>query len=632
MSEKNNKFSFHSINFHLWMYFTLFAVLVVALIGGLLYFMITNYYGDLKEKDTERMSAEIKQLYRDSGSSTGFASQLYAIASANDVNIYITRKTSSSEWTGQFKGMNPMYSQLLNESSIIDRLSNKLTLNSKLKKKSYKDSTSSGDSSDSKSSGSSDSSSSSDSSGSSNNSSEQSAADTTGATAQSDRRLSDTATDESNNQTNDQADTRLEDQTESQTDEQTESQGSDAAAGESDSQDSSDNSRPVISAAEPEESDRPSIRGLKSSSARITTTVGNGMSVLAYATEITSRDDMLQDTSTVLYIFAPLYPATSTLRILSKVLGTTLFIALLMALAIAMIISNRISRPIDKITKSAAKLSHGDYDVKFEGQPYDETMELAHTLTVAENEMKKTDEYHRDLIANVSHDLRTPLTMIKSYAEMIRDLSGDFPEKRNRHLGVIIEESDRLNNMVSDLLNLSRLQSHKIELEKKDFDLNEAVDNMLSTYKLMQESEGYSISFKKCKGPSVISADPARIDQIMNNLLSNAIKYCGEDKQVIIETVKEDNNKAIRFSVTDHGQGIKPEELPHVWDRYYKSSTHHVRETKGSGIGLSICKELLKLHDADYGVVSEVGKGSTFWFKLPLVQQQRSLLGLSKSK
>ncbi|MDD6154522.1 MAG: HAMP domain-containing sensor histidine kinase [Eubacteriales bacterium] len=623
MSEKNNKFSFHSINFHLWMYFTLFAVLVVALIGGLLYFMITNYYGDLKEKDTERMSAEIKQLYRDSGSSTGFASQLYAIASANDVNIYITRKTSSSEWTGQFKGMNPMYSQLLNESSIIDRLSNKLTLNNRLKRKAYKDSTSSGDSSDSKSSDSSGRSSSSDSSGSSgssNNSSEQSSADTTGATAHSGSRISDESADESDEQTTND----VENQTDGQTNDNVDNQ--------EDSQDPSDNSRPVISAAEPEESDRPSIRGLKSSSARITTTVGNGMSVLAYATEITSRDDMLQDTSTVLYIFAPLYPATSTLRILSKVLGTTLFIALLMALAIAMIISNRISRPIDKITKSAAKLSHGDYDVKFEGQPYDETMELAHTLTVAENEMKKTDEYHRDLIANVSHDLRTPLTMIKSYAEMIRDLSGDFPEKRNRHLGVIIEESDRLNNMVSDLLNLSRLQSHKIELEKKDFDLNEAVDNMLSTYKLMQESEGYSISFKKCKGPSVISADPARIDQIMNNLLSNAIKYCGEDKQVIIETVKEDNNKAIRFSVTDHGQGIKPEELPHVWDRYYKSSTHHVRETKGSGIGLSICKELLKLHDADYGVVSEVGKGSTFWFKLPLVQQQRSLLGLSKSK
>ena len=319
----------------------------------------------------------------------------------------------------------------------------------------------------------------------------------------------------------------------------------------------------------------------------------------------------------VMYILNPLYPTTSTVRILYNILITIVFFTLFIVLIMALYLSMRISQPIKDITHSAEQLAQGDFDVEFKGGHYSELNELAETLTIAENEMNKTEQYHKDLIANVSHDIKTPLTMIKSYAEMIRDLSGDDPVKREKHLDIIIEEADRLNVLVNDMLSLSRLQSHKLDLETSRFDLSEAARDVLSSYAILQEQEGYVIEVHD-GGPFMVEADESKIRQVINNLMTNAVKYCGEDKMIIVTLEKQ--GKEALFEVSDHGQGIAPEELTHVWDRYYQSSTHHVRETSGTGLGLSIVKEILKLHDAKYGVESEVGKGSTFWFSLPIVK------------
>ena len=317
-----------------------------------------------------------------------------------------------------------------------------------------------------------------------------------------------------------------------------------------------------------------------------------------------------------MYIFSPLYPVASTVDILRNQLFYISIIAILLALGLALYLSTIITRPIRKITTAAAEMGKGNYDVTFQGGHYTEIIDLADTLTHAESELQKTDMYHKDLIANVSHDLKTPLTMIKSYAEMIRDLSGDNPVKRNAHLQVIIEETDRLNTLVNAMLNLSRMQSGKINLELSTFDMQETAEQALQSYYVLTESDGYQIDFQCDKGPFPVYADRAKILQVMNNLLSNAMKYCGEDKYILVELRRI--GKDVRFSVTDHGQGISPDEITHVWERYYKSSTHHVRSADGTGLGLSIVKEILKLHDARFDVESVVGEGSTFWFELPL--------------
>lgn len=318
----------------------------------------------------------------------------------------------------------------------------------------------------------------------------------------------------------------------------------------------------------------------------------------------------------IMYVFAPLAPMQSTIHILRSQLLYITIIAILLSLAMALYLSSRISRPIKNITASAAEMGKGNYGVKFVGGHYTEISELAETLTHAEAELEKTDMYQKDLIANVSHDLRTPLTMIKSYAEMVRDLSGNNPVKRDAHLGVIIEEADRLNLLVTDMLNLSRMQSKRIVLEKTPFDFGKAADSTLASYNILMENDSYDIRFHRSPGEFIVNGDEAKLKQVMNNLINNAVKYCGEDKQIIIALKKM--GRKVRFEVTDHGEGIAPDEIAHVWEKYYKSSTHHVRPTEGSGLGLSIVKEILILHKADFAVKSKLGKGSTFWFELSL--------------
>lgn len=314
-----------------------------------------------------------------------------------------------------------------------------------------------------------------------------------------------------------------------------------------------------------------------------------------------------------LFIFSPLYPVESTLNILKNQLFYVTVISLLLSFAIGVYLAARISRPLQNITNSAKQLAKGKFGITFKGENYTEIINLADTLTYTSLELEKASSQQRDMMANVSHDLKTPLTMVKSYAELIRDISGDNPEKRNAHLQVIIDEADRLNRLVSDMLTLSRMQTGAIILEKKSFSIKEAMESIISSFEIFTEREGYTILLD-CPEDAEINADEDRIKQVLSNLLTNAIKYCGNDRTVIA-SVKLLHGK-VRCEITDHGMGIEKEELGRIWDRYYKASTNHVRATSGSGLGLSIVKEILLLHNAEFGVESRVGSGSTFWFEI----------------
>ena len=360
---------------------------------------------------------------------------------------------------------------------------------------------------------------------------------------------------------------------------------------------------------------------------KITRTAGteSNAGIMSYACYLEQGDEFggfFPETSSnyILYVISPLYPIQSTVSIMRHQLVYITIIASLIALGLALYFANRVSRPIKAITRSAAEMGRGHYGVQFKGGTYTEINDLASTLTHASRELEKTDMYQKDLIANVSHDLRTPLTMIKSYAEMIRDLSGDNPQKREAHLSVIIEETDRLNTLVTDMLNMSRLQNRTITLDCQDFNLKEAVETILPSYDLLCEQEGYHIVFNSTDAMPV-NGDQDKIKQVLSNLINNAVKYCGEDKEIIVN-IKRAGKKA-RCEVIDHGPGIAPDELSRVWERYYKSSTHHVRQVEGSGLGLSIVKEILNLHKADYGVNSKLGKGSMFWFEMELVKTKK---------
>lgn len=325
---------------------------------------------------------------------------------------------------------------------------------------------------------------------------------------------------------------------------------------------------------------------------------------LAYATE---------KESVRFFVFSPLYPVESTINILTHQLVYVTIISLVFSLMLGIFLAGRIARPLHNITESAKELARGKYGTTFHGENYTEIINLADTLTYTSVELEKADAQQKDLMANVSHDLKTPLTMVKSYAEMIRDLSGDNPEKRNAHLQVIIDEADRLNHLVNDMLSLSRLQTGAMIIDKKPFSIREVAESIIQSYAIFCEQEGYSLLLD-CPNDITVEADEGKIKQVLSNLINNAVKYCGNDRIVII-AIKSAHGH-VRCEVTDHGMGISPEEINHIWDRYYKASTNHVRTTSGSGLGLSIVKEIILLHGGKYGVISEQGKGSTFWFEI----------------
>ena len=184
---------------------------------------------------------------------------------------------------------------------------------------------------------------------------------------------------------------------------------------------------------------------------------------------------------------------------------------------------------------------------------------------------------------------------------------------RSENIQVIIEEAERLTGLVNDLLDLSKLQAGVLEMEASVYNLTESIRGVLKRYNKLMELEWYCINFDY-KEEVCVKADEFKIFQVVYNLINNAIHYTGKDKRVTVRQIRV--GEKVRIEVEDSGQGIPKEEIPFVWERYYKGKNAHKRAAAGTGLGLSIVKNILLLHRADYGVDSHPGKGSIFWFEL----------------
>lgn len=329
---------------------------------------------------------------------------------------------------------------------------------------------------------------------------------------------------------------------------------------------------------------------------------------MIYVTGVLRSDGSLH----YLFIESALEPVGATVRIIKQQLIYITIILFELAFIITLFISKRISRPLVSLSKTAEKFARGDYSVHFDETQYAEVKQLSNTLNTAGKEISKVSELRRDIIANVSHDLRTPLTIIKSYAEMIRDLSGDDPEKREQHLQIIIDESDRLANLVSSILELSKLESSATPPKIESFSISQKLSEIMERYRILCERDGYNIHLIG-DDDRICYADTARIEQAIYNLINNAVNYCGDDKEVIVRQINKEGS--VRIEVTDHGKGIPQEQLRHIFDRYYRAPKVS-REVIGTGLGLSIVKEILRQHGFPFGVSSTVGEGTTFWLEI----------------
>lgn len=311
-------------------------------------------------------------------------------------------------------------------------------------------------------------------------------------------------------------------------------------------------------------------------------------------------------------VYAAITPVDATVGTIRTQILIITIILFIFAIFIGYIMSKKIARPIIKINDGAKQLANGDYDVHFKGSGYLEIAELNDTLNYASKELAKVENLRRELIANMSHDLRTPLTMISGYGELMRDIPG---ENTPENIQVIVDETNRLTHMVNDILDLSKMQSGTQNLVITCFSITKLIDDVIERYKKMLSDKPYSFSLTyDCD--IFVHADESKLTQVIYNLINNAIHYCGDDHQIMVKQTVVKN--IVRVEVIDHGPGIDEKDLPYVWDRYYKVDKTHARAMVGSGLGLSIVKGVLDMHHATYGVTSKRNEGTTFWFELEL--------------
>ena len=295
-------------------------------------------------------------------------------------------------------------------------------------------------------------------------------------------------------------------------------------------------------------------------------------------------------------------------------------VTIVISFILAWYFSERLSRPIGEMSFTAKRWAEGENSVSFKVKDaYTEISELADALNYAKDEVSRSGELQRDLLANVSHDLKTPLTMIKAYAEMIKDISGEDKKKREKHTQVIIDEADRLTMLVNDILNLSKLQSSVDDLEMTVINLSELTERVIGRFSDYVENEGYKIVDNVA--PDLMTyADEKKVEQVIYNLLGNSINYTGEDKTVIVYLTAE--NDKILLEIIDSGKGISKESLDTIWERYYRFSETNTRPVKGTGLGLSIVKAILEKHKLKYGVRSKENCGSNFFVEFNRVKNE----------
>ena len=336
----------------------------------------------------------------------------------------------------------------------------------------------------------------------------------------------------------------------------------------------------------------------------------NNMS-LQTITEV--KEFTLQSGQTVsLTFYALVVPVNATVTTLRYQLYFISGIMILLAVCLALIIAKRVSKPIEEISQKAQTLAKGDYDTRFDGKGFFEIVALSDTLNTAAVELSRVEALRRELLANVSHDLRTPLSLIYSYAEMMNDFPGEITPEQTR---VIMDETRRLTALVNDVLDISQLENDMERLATTRFNLTLNIRETVERVQELLENENFDITFTH-NNDVYVNADETKIGRVFYNLLINAVNYSGDSRNIgIMQSITENR---VRISITDSGEGIAEDDLPFIWDRYFKSGKKHKRAVIGTGLGLFIVKKIIEIHGGEYGVTSKIGKGSTFWFQIEI--------------
>ncbi len=322
-------------------------------------------------------------------------------------------------------------------------------------------------------------------------------------------------------------------------------------------------------------------------------------------------------------VITPLVSVVQSIKIVFMIIALVMVI---LSIVISAALSRYMLKPIKDINEKAKLLAAGKYNVHFDETAYREVVQLAETLNYAAGELASLETTRNEIIANVSHDLRTPLTLISGYAEMIRD----FPNEDNgESLQTIIDEVEHMTLLVNDMTDASRYSAGVESLRPTEFSLTAITREICDRLSRLNDPDGYRVEFIY-DSEAEIYADELKITQVLYNFINNAVTHTGDDKrvEVVQKTFVQGKEHYAKISITDSGKGVRKENVKAIWDRYIKIDKTYKRAHNGSGLGLYIVKSILELHGMSYGVVpvEEMPdeKGCTFWFEAKLISKKDS--------
>lgn len=337
--------------------------------------------------------------------------------------------------------------------------------------------------------------------------------------------------------------------------------------------------------------------------------------MLSYGTPIYTDEEQSMSSGYIL-LHAPFRQISDIMKNMFINFLVPICIIIIASMILLLILARRILRPLNQLNYAAKEYAAGNFDVKTGITSNDEIGELASNLEYMATELSKLDDYRKSFVANISHDFRSPLTSIKGYIEAMLDgtISKDNQE---RYLNIVLSETKRLTKLTASMLEMNRNDSYGLTLNLTNFNVMGIIDSTIDIFEGTCK-ERYIVIRKNCQVERpIVRADKTRIQQVIYNLVDNAIKFSPHGATITI-SVNELDNKVL-VSVKDKGRGIDRKEQNKVWERFYKADTSRGKDKQGSGLGLSIIREIIRAHGEDITLTSTPGQGSEFVFTLKKV-------------
>ncbi|MDR1298900.1 MAG: cell wall metabolism sensor histidine kinase WalK [Oscillospiraceae bacterium] len=346
---------------------------------------------------------------------------------------------------------------------------------------------------------------------------------------------------------------------------------------------------------------------------------GDNPSYMDIAVPVSGSDEQA---SFVVYIYDNRQTVLEQNAEIFKLILESVAIGFVISTAISVVLSRALLQPIRGMTKAAEAMAGGDFSRAISVESNDEIGILSETFNMMAariestlEDLKKAEALRKEFVANVSHELRTPLTGIRTYAETLAD-NVDLPRQtEDEFLRVILNESDRMANIVRDLLELSRFDAGSMKFSFDEFSMEQSIRDVYTAIELDARNRGYEMNIEVEPGIPTVWGDRARIEQVFMNVLTNAVKYTPPGGRVDISCESADGG--VRVRISDTGIGIPAEDMPHVFDRFYRVDKARSRESGGTGLGLSIAREIVTRHGGEIKIESAPGAGTTVTVTLP---------------